>query len=176
MRLDRAAHDYAHPNVVAVDSDGGPVGERLDLVFEEEDAFWGFAVVEVLRHTGIRIEELLELTQLDLHDYDHRDPTVGKVLLLHISPSKQDRERMVVVAPELAATFAVMARRIRAAVGSTDTALPSLVAYDYAECVNSEPLRSCSSAPPAGASKARPGPCTRHTWPGSSTRSPGPPA
>jgi hypothetical protein len=65
---------------------------------------------------------------------------VGKVLLLHISPSKQDRERMVVVAPELAAVFAAMTRRIRAAVGSTDTALPGLVAYDYAECVNSEPL------------------------------------
>ncbi|MBK5222840.1 MAG: site-specific integrase [Acidimicrobiia bacterium] len=112
----------------------------MDTVFEEEDAFWGFAVVEVLRHTGIRIEEMLELTQLDVHDYDHHDPTVGKVLLLHISPSKQDRERMVVVAPELAATFAAMARRIRAAVGSTDTALPSLVAYDYAECVNSDPL------------------------------------
>jgi hypothetical protein len=36
--------------------------------------------------------------------------------------------------------FAAMARRIRAAVASTDTALPSLVAYNYAECVNSEPL------------------------------------
>ena len=110
------------------------------MVFEEEDAFWGFAVIEVLRHTGVRIEELLELTQLDLHEYDHRDPAVGKVLLLHISPSKQDRERMVVIAPELAAVFAAMARRIRAAVGSDRVALPSLVAYDYAECVNSAPL------------------------------------
>jgi hypothetical protein len=146
------------------------------MVFEEEDAFWGFAVVEVLRHTGIRIEELLELTQLDPHDYDHRDPTVGKVLLLHISPSKQDRERMVVVAPELAAVFAAMARRIRAAVASTDTALPSLVAYDYAECVNSEPLPFGSSAPPAGASKSRRGPCTRPMWPACSTRWPGPPS
>jgi len=60
--------------------------------------------------------------------------------LLHISPSKQDRERTVVVAPELATVFAPMARRIRAAVGSTGTALPSLVAYDFAECVDSGPL------------------------------------
>ncbi|MGH9224932.1 MAG: tyrosine-type recombinase/integrase, partial [Acidimicrobiales bacterium] len=40
----------------------------------------------------------------------------------------------------LAAVFAAMARRIRAAVGSTEVALPALVAYDYGECVNSEPL------------------------------------
>ena len=109
-------------------------------MFEEEDAFWGFAVVEVLRHTGIRIEEMLELTQLDLHEYEHRDPTIGKVLLLHVNPSKSDRERMVVIAPELAAAFAAMARRIRHAVGSTHTTLPLLVAYDYGECINTEAL------------------------------------
>jgi integrase len=139
-RVDGASHAQAHPRIVAVNAAGNPVGERLDMVIEEEDAFWGFAVVEVLRHTGIRIEELLELTQLDLHTYHHPDPAVGTVLLLHVNPSKQDRERMVVVPPELAAVFATMARRIRAAVGSTDTALPALVAYDYGECINSEPL------------------------------------
>jgi hypothetical protein len=139
-RIDGALHAQAHPRVLAVDTNGDPVGDTLDMVIEEEDAFWGFAVVEVLRHTGIRVEELLELTQLDLHNYDHSDPAVGKVLLLHVNPSKQDRERMVVVPPELAAVFASMARRIRAAVGSTDTALPALVAYDYGECINSEPL------------------------------------
>lgn len=139
-RVDGASHAQAHPRIVAVDAEGNPVGERLDMVIEEEDAFWGFAVVEVLRHTGIRIEELLELTQFDLHTYHHPDPAVGTVLLLHVNPSKQDRERMVVVPAELAAVFAAMARRVRAAVGSTDTALPALVAYDYGECVNSEPL------------------------------------
>ena len=35
----------------------------------EEDAFWAWAIVETLRHTGIRIEELLELTQLALRHY-----------------------------------------------------------------------------------------------------------
>lgn len=139
-RVDGASHPQAHPRIVAIDADGNPVGERLDLVIEEEDAFWGVTVVEVLHHTGIRIEELLELTQLDLHTYHHPDPAVGMVLLLHVNPSKQDRERMVVIPLELAAVFAAMARRIRAAVGSTDTALPALVAYDYGECVNSEPL------------------------------------
>ncbi|MGH6693268.1 MAG: tyrosine-type recombinase/integrase [Gammaproteobacteria bacterium] len=140
LRVDGASHPQAHPRILPVDADGNPVGDRLDMVIEEEDAFWGFAVVEVLRHTGIRIEELLELTQLDLHTYHHPDPAVGTVLLLHVNPSKQDRERMVVIPPELAAVFAAMARRVRAAVGSTDAALPALVAYDYGECVNSEPL------------------------------------
>ena len=140
MRVDGASHPQAHPRIVAVDANGDPAGEPLDMVIEEEDAFWGFAVVEVLRHTGIRIEELLELTQLDLHTYDHPDRAIGTVLLLHVNPSKQDRERMVVVPPELAAIFAAMARRIRAAVRSTDTALPALVAYDYGECVNTELL------------------------------------
>jgi hypothetical protein len=139
VRLDSASHPHAHPKVTVLDAGGEQQGESLDLVFEEEDAFWGFAVVEVLRHTGIRIEELLELTQLDLHDYDHRDPAIGKVLLLHISPSKQDRERMLVVAPELAAVLATVTRRIRTAIGSASTALPLLVAYDHVECVNSTP-------------------------------------
>ena len=87
-----------------------------------------------------RIEEMLELTQLDVHEYDHRDPAVGKVLLLHVNPSKLDQERMVVIAPELAAVLASITRRIRHATGTTGTALPSVVLYDYAECQNSEPL------------------------------------
>jgi site-specific recombinase XerD len=139
-RVDGASHPLAHPTVARVLEDGALDTNRLDLVIEEEDAFWGFAVIEVLRHTGIRVEELRELTQLDLHEYEHRDPTIGKVLLLHVNPSKLDKERMVVVAPELAAVFAAMARRIRAAVGSTDAALPSLVAYDHLECEDSEPM------------------------------------
>ncbi len=47
---------------------------------------------------------------------------------------------MLVIAPELAAVLASMARRIRNAVGGTESALPSVVLYDYAECQNSEPL------------------------------------
>ncbi|MCA1701987.1 MAG: hypothetical protein LC808_01430 [Actinobacteria bacterium] len=65
---------------------------------------------------------------------------MGRVLLLHISPSKQDRERMVVVAPRAGRRAGGHGPPIRAAVGSTGTALPSLAADDYAECVNSDPL------------------------------------
>lgn len=140
VRVDAAAHPLAHPRLAAITAGGAVCSGRTDVVQDEEDAFWGLAIVEVLRHTGIRIEEMLELTQLDVHEYEHRDPAVGKVLLLHVNPSKQDQERMLVIAPELAAVLASITRRIRHATGSARAALPSLVIYDYAECQNSEPL------------------------------------
>ena len=36
-------------------------GGRANITRLEEDAFWAWAIVETLRHTGIRIEELLEV-------------------------------------------------------------------------------------------------------------------
>jgi hypothetical protein len=36
-------------------------GRRRDLVQEEDHAFWAWAIVEVLRATGVRVEELREL-------------------------------------------------------------------------------------------------------------------
>ena len=36
-------------------------GRRRDLTFDEHRGFWTWAMVEVLRHTGIRIEELGKL-------------------------------------------------------------------------------------------------------------------
>jgi len=35
-------------------------GTRHDLTREEDKAFWAWAAMEVLRHTGIRVEELTE--------------------------------------------------------------------------------------------------------------------
>jgi integrase len=139
-RADGAAHALAHPRLTPINPDATLDTASIDVVQLEEDAFWGLAVVEVLRHTGIRIEEMLELTQLDVHEYQHRDPAIGKILLLHVNPSKQDQERMLVIAPELAAILAAITRRIRTAVGSTRPALPSVVLYDYAECQDSQPL------------------------------------
>ena len=54
--------------------------------------------MEVLRHTGIRIEELTELSHHSFVQY--RDPaTGGLVPLLQIAPSKTDAERLLVIAP-----------------------------------------------------------------------------
>ncbi|WP_344854095.1 hypothetical protein [Amycolatopsis ultiminotia] len=44
-------------------------GTRRDLSQEEHEAFWTWAAVEVLRHTGIRIEELTELTHHSFVQY-----------------------------------------------------------------------------------------------------------
>ena len=44
-------------------------GKRRNLSYEEEEAFWAFATIEVLRLTGIRCEELLELTHHGITEY-----------------------------------------------------------------------------------------------------------
>ena len=68
-------------------------GRRRDLSFEEHRGFWTWAVVEVLRHTGIRIEELTELSHHSLIQY--RLPATGELIpLLQITPSKTDTERL----------------------------------------------------------------------------------
>ncbi|MFI0468335.1 hypothetical protein ACH347_29990 [Saccharopolyspora sp. 5N102] len=44
-------------------------GKDLNVTTAEDLAFWEFAAVEILRHAGIRIEELLELTYLSIRQY-----------------------------------------------------------------------------------------------------------
>src|SRR5262249_59832135 len=68
---------------------------------EEDRAFWTWAIIEVLRATGVRVEELLELSHHSLVQY--RLPGTGEVVpLLQIAPSKTDTERLLIVSPELA--------------------------------------------------------------------------
>jgi hypothetical protein len=65
-------------------------GKRRDLTGEEDYAFWAWAAIEVLRSTGIRIEELLELSHHSLVQY--RLPGTGELVpLLQITPSKTIR-------------------------------------------------------------------------------------
>ncbi len=109
-------------------------GKRRDLTHEEDYAFWTFAVVEVLRATGIRVEELLELSHHSLVQY--RLPTTGEVVpLLQIAPSKTDAERLLVVSPELAEVLSSIICRVREPSG----AAPLVPAYDRHECVWMEP-------------------------------------
>jgi hypothetical protein len=69
-------------------------GQRRDLSFQEHRAFWTWTLVEVLRHTGIRIEELTELSHHSLIQY--RLPATGELIpLLQITPSKTDAERLL---------------------------------------------------------------------------------
>lgn len=110
-------------------------GQRRDLTFEEHRAFWTWAMVEVLRHTGLRIEELIELSHHSLIQY--RLPASGELVpLLQIAPSKTDRERLLVVSPELADVLATIVGRIRDA----DGRVPLVVSYDKNERVYNTPM------------------------------------
>jgi hypothetical protein len=103
-------------------------GKRRDLVREEGHAFWAWAIVEVLRATGVRVEELLELSHHSLVQY--RLPTTGELVpLLQIAPSKTDTERLLVVSPDLADVLASIISRVRDRSG----AIPLVAAYDTRE-------------------------------------------
>lgn len=93
-------------------------GQSLNLTRDEDLAFWSWAVIETLRHTGVRIEELLELTHLALTS--HRLPGTGEIVpLLQIVPSKTDEERLLLVSPELASVLATTIARLRRENGGT---------------------------------------------------------
>jgi hypothetical protein len=110
-------------------------GRRRNLGFEEERIFWGWAIIEALRHTGIRIEELTELTHRSFVAYTL--PGSGEIIpLLQVTPSKTDRERLLVVSPELGETLTTIIHRI----SDADGRVPLLRRYDHAERVHSPPL------------------------------------
>jgi integrase len=114
--------DHSRPSAQTLDG-----GRVLRLHRIEEVAFWAWAVVEVLRLTGIRLEEMLELTHLSIRRYVA--PTGELTPLLQIAPSKADRERVLPALPELVAVLAEIIRRCR---GSAET-LPLLSRYDPLE-------------------------------------------
>ncbi|MEU8251063.1 site-specific integrase [Nonomuraea sp. NPDC048916] len=106
----------------------------LNLTVTEELAFWEWATTEVLRHSGIRIEELLELTHLSIRQYQR--PNGEVIALLVIAPSKTDRERVIPMSAELFAVIAAIVRR------HTDggRAIPLIQRYDQHERRMSEPM------------------------------------
>ncbi|MDO0929844.1 tyrosine-type recombinase/integrase [Streptomyces sp. TG1A-8] len=106
-------------------------GEIFDVARTEDDAFWAWAIIETLRHTGIRREELLEITHLALVSYRLAD-TNELVPLLQILPSKNNQERLLLVSPELASVLATVITRLRKANGET---IPLVSQYDSHERV-----------------------------------------
>ena len=106
-----------------------PAGGKQRMLNREEDhAFWAWAVIEVLRLTGVRVEELLELSHYSLVKY--RLPSTGELVpLLQVAPSKTDAERLLVVSPELADVLSAVICRLRDRSG----AVPLVRAWDYHE-------------------------------------------
>ncbi len=110
-------------------------GKRRNLTHEDEAAFWSWATVEILRATGIRIEEMLELTHHSFIAYTL--PTTGEIVpMLQVAPSKTDTERLLLVSPELAEVLTAIIFRVRAG----KAALPLVSAYDVFEQTWSPPM------------------------------------
>ncbi|MGR3871578.1 tyrosine-type recombinase/integrase [Streptomyces graminifolii] len=110
-------------------------GGRAELGMAEERAFWSWAAIEVFRHTGIRIEELLEISHHSIVQY--RLPTNGELVpLLQITPSKTDEERLLLINPELADVLSTVVRRVQGPTG----AVPLVVSYDESERVWNPPM------------------------------------
>lgn len=109
-------------------------GEITDVTRTEDDAFWSWAVIETLRHT-VRVEELLEITQLAIISY--RLPATGETVpLLQVVPSKSNEERLL-VSPELASVLAAVVKRQR---DDNEGAVRLIDRYDPHEKVTGPPL------------------------------------
>ncbi|MEU6721989.1 site-specific integrase [Nonomuraea sp. NPDC046802] len=112
-----------------------PTGRRRDLALAEHQAFWAWSAVEFLRHTGVRIEEMLEASHHSITQY--KLPTTGEIIpLLQVAPSKTDEERVLVVSPELADALSAIVCRIRDKAG----AIPLVPSYDLGEKVWNAPM------------------------------------
>lgn len=108
-------------------------GQRHFLSRLEENAFWGWALLETLNCVGPRIEEVLELTDYSVVLFQ---ASKGKVPLLHIAPSKTNQERLVPINQDLLTVIKQIRRRHKAATGGT----PINVRYDPHEEVLSPAL------------------------------------
>ena len=122
------------PGIIFATSPDGS-GPRINISLREDYGFWTWAIIEVLRHTGLRIEEMLELTHRSFIAYTL--PTTAEVVpMLQITPCKTDRERLLLVSPELAVALTGIITRVR----GENEQLPLVTRYDGAERVNSPAL------------------------------------
>jgi hypothetical protein len=92
--------------------------------------------VETLRHTGVRIEEMLEVTQLSLRHYTSQ--TSGTLVpLLHIVPSKTDVERLIPMSPELVTVLLAVQRRAKAGLPGDEVQRARIVPRPPGSCSRS---------------------------------------
>ena len=113
--------------------------------------------MEVLRLTGIRFEELRELTHHSITQY--RLPSTGELVpLLQIAPSKTGAERLLLVSPELADVLSAIVSRLRAPQRRRSRSCPPTTP---ARGPGTRPCRCCSSAPSAVSTGASPRPSLR---------------
>ena len=123
-------------------------GQLIHIGTDEEAAFWDWASVETLRHSGVRIEEMCELTHLSIRQYQR--PNGEVIALLVVAPSKTDRERVIPMSAELFHVIASVIRRHT----RHGRSIPLVSRYDNHDKVWSAPMpflfqRQNGSAPAA---------------------------
>ncbi|MFD4503687.1 tyrosine-type recombinase/integrase [Streptomyces sp. NPDC058457] len=124
---------WSDPGQMTIAFDTG--GKRRRLGDAELRAFWAWASVEFLRLTGVRIEEMLEVSHHSIVQY--KLPTTGEIVpLLQIAPSKTDEERLLLVSPELADVLSTIVCRARDESGT----IPLVASYDHGERVWNPPM------------------------------------
>lgn len=121
---------YALMTTLVVD----PAGDELDLTHHEHKAFWTWAALEVLRSTGLRIEEMLELTHLSIRPLRKQNGEI--VPLLQVAPSKTDEERILPMSPSLAKVISDIISRHHRAHGT----VPLLSRLDHSQREYSQPM------------------------------------
>ncbi|MEV7471989.1 site-specific integrase [Streptomyces kronopolitis] len=110
-------------------------GRRRNIAAEEKQAFIAWSTIEILRHTGIRIEELMEIGHHSIISYTL--PSTGEVVpLLQIAPSKTDKERLLLINPELADVLSRIISRLR----GPDGTITAVHYYDLNEQVWNPPM------------------------------------
>jgi integrase len=125
-----------HQGNPSVTAENLVTGKTVNLTRREDEAFWARAIVETLRLSGVRLEELLEITHLALVSYQL--PGSSEVVpLLQIVPSKSNEERLLLVDPELASVLATVITRLRA---GNNGAVPLVARYDRHERTTGPPL------------------------------------
>jgi integrase len=77
----------------------------------EVDAFWDWALLELLLQSGLRIEEACELTTLDV--LRRTQPDARVYYLLHVKPSKFDRARVIPIGDGLGRVIAQIIAHVK---------------------------------------------------------------
>jgi integrase len=100
-----------------------------DAELAEREAFWDWALLELLVQSGLRLEEACQLTTLDVLRRHQPDGSV--YYLLHVKPSKFDRARVVPIGDGLGRVIAEIVAHVRRFYGSRD--VPACDNWDHHE-------------------------------------------
>jgi site-specific recombinase XerD len=117
-----AEWQLAQANLAAESEDHKALGRELS-------AFWDWALLELFVQSGLRIEEALELTALDV--LRRRLPDGRAYYLLHVKPSKHDRARLLPIGDGLGRVLAEIVTHVRGFYGSAS--VPAIETWDFHE-------------------------------------------